>query len=316
MIETETQKKIIELRKLDVSIRDIADIVSIPKSTIHDFLTQIPPNNLDVLNVYDDNNKRILIISDLHCGHKAGLTPPEFWVNEHDAATNRLERECWEFYSNTLKQIGDVDVVVLNGDAIDGKGKRSGGSELLTTDLFIQSKIVRRCVEEINFNKFFMTYGTPYHVSSDGDDFEISIAEYFGGVIKDHLWLDVNGCVIDFKHKISGSSVLSSRVSALIKEYQWNREWSKINGAPEADVFIRSHVHYHMSVKDPNTFFGATTPALQAPDTKYGGRQCSGTVHFVMMLLEVPCNYHNVDDITIKIYKKQLTSTKSKSIII
>ena len=257
---------------------------------------------------------KILVIADLHCGHKSGLTPPEWWVNPINTKRYDIQKECWEFFIKTIQNIGFVDVLVVNGDAIDGKGKRSGGSELITSDLFKQVKIAKSCINKINFNKMYMTYGTPYHVGTDGDDFELNIAESFDGVIKDHLWLDVNGCVFDFKHKIGGSTILQSRVGALIKEYMWNTEWHNINGAPKAQVFIRSHVHYHMSVKDPNSFLGMTTPALQAPDTKYGGRQCSGTVHFGMILFEIPKDYVDVDDIRFTVYKKHLESTRSESI--
>ncbi len=260
--------------------------------------------------------KKLLIISDLHSGHLAGLTPPEYRVNPYDQKHFDLQKECWEFYSGTLKDVGHVDVVVCNGDAIDGKGSRSGGSEQITTDLLKQSEIAIRCIDEINFDKLYLTHGTPYHAGTNGEDFEEVISKHFNGVIKDHLWLDINGCIFDFKHKIGGSSVLSSRVGALIKEYQWNQEWAKLGSAPNADVFIRSHVHYHMSVSDPFSFYAMTTPALQAPDTKYGGRQCSGTVHFGLTLIEIPTIYNKIDDLNIKVFKKVLESSSSRSIVV
>ena len=260
--------------------------------------------------------KKVLFIGDTHCGHKSGLTPPEWFVNPHNKKRYAIQKESWEWFSETINKIGPVDACVCNGDMIDGKGKRSGGSELITSDLFKQVKIAKRCLESIDTDTFYFTYGTDYHVGNDGDDFELSLAEEFYAPIKDHLWLDVNGCVFDIKHKISGSSVLQSRVGALIKEYLWNREWNNINGAPKADVFIRSHVHYHMSVKDPNSFLGMTLPALQVADTKFGGRQCSGTVHYGMVLFEVPWDYTDVDDLKFTVYKKHLKSTESKSIIV
>jgi len=266
------------------------------------------PTENSIEKINDTRDKKILVISDLHCGHYSGLTPPDWWSRKQD-----IQKECWEFYVNTTEKIGYIDALVLNGDGIEGKGSRSGGSELLTADLFEQSKMAEHCIKQVKFGKLFMTYGTPYHTSDGGTDFELGIANRFNGIIKDHLWLDVNGCIFDFKHKIAGSSVLQSRVGALIKEYIWNLEWHNIDGAPKSDVFIRSHVHYHMSVKDPNTFLGMTTPALQAPDTKFGGRQCSGTVHFGMILFEIPENYKDVDDVKFTVFKKHLKTTKSRS---
>ena len=255
-----------------------------------------------------------MLLGDLHCGAKSGLTPPEYWVNPYDKRWRSIQEESWNFYSDTMNKIGYVDAVVVNGDSIDGKGTKSGGTELITTDLFEQVKIATRCLEEIDSNNYYFTYGTNYHISNNGDDFEVCLADNFNAVIKNHLWLDINGCVFDIKHKIGGSSVLSSRVSNLIKEFQWNREWVNINGAPKSDVFIRSHVHYHMSVKDPNSFLGMTLPALQSPNTKFGARECMGTVHFGCVLFEIPKDFKDVDDLKFTVYKKHLESVKSKSI--
>lgn len=258
--------------------------------------------------------KRFIFIGDIHAGHKSGLTPPEYYVNPYNEKRYSIQKESWEWYANTLSEIGPVDGCVGNGDLIDGKGKRSGGTEQITSDLFKQVKIAKRCLDEVQTDNYFFTYGTPYHGSNDGDDFELSLAEEFNAPIKDHMWLDINGCVFDIKHKIGGSSILASRVNALIKEYQWNNEWYKINGAPQADVFVRSHVHYCDAVTDFSNFYGMTLPALQVADTKYGGRQCSGTVDFGFVLFEIPEDYSTITDVKVTVYKKQLESTRSRSI--
>ena len=263
-----------------------------------------------------DNTKKLLIISDLHCGHKSGLTPPEWFCNESNKNRRRIQEESWSWFKETVNEIGFVDVVVSNGDNIDGKGFKSGGTELITSDLFKQIKITERCIDEIDFNKIFFTYGTTYHVSSNGDDFEISLADKFNTVIKDHLWLDINGCVFDFKHKVSSSSVFSGRATALLKEVLWNREWAATGESPKADVFIRSHVHYHTSVTDNNKYLAMSTPALQVADTKFGGRECSGVVDFGVILIEIPGDFKNVNDLNVKVHTKNLESIESKSIII
>ncbi len=78
-------------------------------------------------------DKRLVIISDLHCGHRAGLTPPD-WQSDFrkNSKTQRnkfaeLQRELWQFYADTINDLRPVDVLVVNGDAIDGKGSLSGG---------------------------------------------------------------------------------------------------------------------------------------------------------------------------------------------
>ena len=54
------------------------------------------------------NFKRVLITSDTHCGHRAGLTPPGWFYSLKDASPARkewgkLQRECWKFYSSEIK---------------------------------------------------------------------------------------------------------------------------------------------------------------------------------------------------------------------
>lgn len=86
---------------------------------------------------------RLVIISDLHCGHRAGLTPPGWQTPleapDRLAAYARQQRVMWSWYAATIAALQPIDVLVANGDAIDGRGSRSGGTELITTDLSAQA---------------------------------------------------------------------------------------------------------------------------------------------------------------------------------
>lgn len=231
------------------------------------------------------NVKTILAISDLHCGHRAGLTPPEWWVNDFQDGLKAEQMESWEWYRKKLIEIGKVDVLFILGDCIDGKGARNGGVELITADRHEQVKIAIRCIEEIPADKLYMVHGTPYHTGED-EDFESMIAARVGGEIASQLWVDVNGIVFNLKHKIGGSSVPYGRGTPLGKENLWNRLWADIDGAPRANVFLRGHVHYHAFTGD-REFLSMSLPALQSPSTMYGARQCSGTVDFGMVSFRV-----------------------------
>jgi hypothetical protein len=160
------------------------------------------------------------------------------------------------------------------GDLIDGRGEKSGGTELLTTDRLQQVEIAIKCLSEIDARKFVFVYGTPYHTGAD-TDYEGLVAEQFGGEIHSHCWPEIDGVVFDCKHKIGSSQIPHGRHTAIAREALWNREWAEAQ--PRADVLLRGHVHYHSFSGTPK-FLGMTLPALQAADTKYGARQCSGTV--------------------------------------
>lgn len=54
-----------------------------------------------------------IIISDLHCGHLYGLTPPAYWVapdDDHAAQRAReWEEKTWNWYAQKVREIGHVD---------------------------------------------------------------------------------------------------------------------------------------------------------------------------------------------------------------
>lgn len=235
--------------------------------------------------------KRLLVMSDMHCGHFVGLTPPGWQervgpnIPKAVAARGKLQRALWKWFEQAVKAVQPIDVLVVNGDAIDGKGKRSGSTELRTADLGEQAEMAAASIRTVQAEAIHMVYGTPYHVDADGEDIERYIATEVGASIEGHAFVEVEGVVFDCKHKVGGSQVPHGRHTAASKERLWNLIWAERKGAPRADVIIRSHVHYFQYSGGagrpgrPNEL-QVTTPALQGPGSKYGVRQCSGTVDF------------------------------------
>jgi len=133
---------------------------------------------------------------------------------------------------------------------------------------------------------FWMTYGTAYH-TGDVEDWENYVARDLDAKIGSHEWFDIYGVVFDFKHKVGSSSIPHGRGTAIAKEKLWNQMWALRDEQPNADVIVRSHVHYSFMVGEPGNWLGLTTPALQAAGTKYGGRQCSNTVDLGVVVFDV-----------------------------
>ena len=236
--------------------------------------------------------KRVLLFADAHCGSEVGLTPPSYQYQIIDNPPSEEVRirnkwakqqyECWQWYINILNVLGHIDVCLINGDCIDGSGKRSGGTELITTDRKEQVAMAIECINQIQADRYTMTFGTPYHCG-DNEDFEIDIAKYLGCKIGGHEWEDVNGVVFDLKHKQSNCINPST---GLFNEIRDNREWVAVGEQPKADVLVRSHTHRFCLVRTEDTI-GISTPALQAYGTKFGARQCSRKVQFGMVALDV-----------------------------
>jgi len=243
--------------------------------------------------------KRVAIIADLHCGHRAGLTPPQWRFRQSSVEHiwrkfTRVQEETWRIYLREVKRLLPIDVLIVNGDCIDGRGERSGGVELVTGDRNEQCKMAADCIRVWHPPRIVMTRGTGYH-TGDIESWEDLIAEGLraDGIevkIGDHEWVDVNGFIFDCKHHVSGSQVPHGRWTAIARDELWNSLWTEAGEQPRAGMIVRSHVHYCVGGW---RYFGAhrveflTTPALQAMGTRYGARRCSGQVNWGLLAFDL-----------------------------
>ena len=235
--------------------------------------------------------RRIVIISDMHCGSRAGLTPPDWMYPEHCADHEREtfarnQRLTWAWFSRTIDRLRPIDYLFVNGDAIDGKGDRSGGTEQLESDRSKQAEIASEIIRFIAAPKIVMIYGTPYHVGNEEDWERLVANDVNAGKIGGHEWVEVNGVVFDLKHKVGGSQIPHGRYTAVAREALWNLVWSTQDGQPKADVIVRSHVHYFAHCGNSSTL-AIVTPALQGWGSKFGVRECAGTVDIGFLHFDV-----------------------------
>lgn len=235
---------------------------------------------------------RILFFSDSHCGSNVGLTPPAYQYSiienptsqEHHRRNKwaKLQRECWNWYSAKINELNPVDKVFAVGDMIDGDGKRSGGTELITTDRKVQIAMAIESLELIDTSGYIFTYGTAYHTGNK-EDFETDIAEHFHSKIGSHEWEEINGCTFDLKHSQSGTK---NPFTSLYNEITANREWATVNEQPKADVLVRAHTHRFCLARMEDCV-ALALPALQGYGTKFGQRKCIRKVNFGLVLFDV-----------------------------
>jgi hypothetical protein len=254
--------------------------------------------------------KRLVCIGDLHSGHRAGLTSPRYHVRTHGDDYYRFQIESWNWYSEVIESLKPIDVLVVNGDAIDGQGHRSGASELIVVDPQKQTDIAIECIKIADAGRYIMTHGTGYHTGND-TDYERIIADALGADIASHQWIDINGTVFDIKHHVGGSSIPHGKGTSIAKEWLWSTLWATHDEQPKADVIIRSHVHYHYFCGD-DSFTAMTLPALQGKGSKFGARRCSNTVHFGLVWFDIDDN----GDYTWNRKLLRAVSQKQKAIVI
>jgi hypothetical protein len=260
--------------------------------------------------------KKILLISDTHCGHIAGLTRPK-WLSEEAQGKplGKLSVALWNWFEKEVRANGPYDVIIHNGDMIDGKGKKSGGTEQITCDLEEQCDMVIDLLRWLPKRKgceFIMTYGTPYHTSPDGEDWENVIAQTMNATIKSQLWVDIEGVVFDLKHQPAGNSnVPHGRHTGVAKDRLWNLLHNERDMQPRSNCLIRSHVHHHHFCGGPE-WMGMTTPALQAAGSKYGERRCVGIVDFGFVTFTVDKGKYSWQPHIAKLQEQKATTIRLK----
>ncbi len=221
--------------------------------------------------------QNIVIIGDTHCGHRAGLTPSEYWSNETEGFMGkvaRFQRMLWDWYITEIESIKPIDTLIHLGDAIDGKGERSGGTELIEMDRNEQTKMAGLCMDVAEAKHEIMINGTPYH-SGKEEDWEAVLADRRGAHYANHEFFRSEGVTFDLKHKVSGSIIPHGRWTAPRRAALWNALQCERGIQPKIDFLIRGHVHYYTLSKDVQRTV-ITNFALQGW-SKYGSRECEGT---------------------------------------
>jgi hypothetical protein len=224
--------------------------------------------------------KRVLFVSDFHCGHKTGLTPPAYHRRDSKDKLDQIAIELWNKFVEIIDSIRPFDLCVAVGDLIDG---RENSSECREGNRQIQAEIAVDCLRFIDAKKYVVIRGTPYHVGKS-EHFEKYIADKVNAIsFGAHEYIDVNGLVFDCKHKV-GMSAVPYNTMPLAKEKLWAKLWAD-KGQPDSTVIVRAHTHKFNYCGDFD-WLGLTTPGLQGT-SEYGVSQIIRTIDFGVVYFDV-----------------------------
>jgi len=221
-------------------------------------------------------------MSDLHCGSICGLTPPRYWSED----TRGLQEPFWNWYKDTLKTIGPVDVLVINGDAVDGEGKKESIGHI-TTDTLKQADIAVECIEMIKVpaRAIHAAYGTDFHVLGTYS-YEDAVADKLEVTISDSVLLNIRDKRFNFRHACGRSDIPYGQGTQTFKEAILDILRADAGEYEEADITVRAHVHYYCRM-EVGRRVALTLPCLQLPFTVFG-RRCRHAYYDVgMMLIQV-----------------------------
>ena len=185
-----------------------------------------------------------------------------------------------------VKAYSPVDVLFVLGDCIDGRGEKSGSTELITTDRTIQCDMAAECIKMWKAKKKVMVFGTAYHTGNK-EDFESQVAEKVeADEIGDEEFVRVDDITFSLKHHIASSGIPHGKGTPIAKEWLWNLVWNLRDEQPLADIFLRGHQHSFDYIGNDN-FLGITLPALQGLGSKFGSRIPGKRVDFGTIWFDV-----------------------------
>lgn len=217
---------------------------------------------------------RVLFVNDLHAGHEVGLWPdrglpmPDGRELPLNAGQQYLLK-CWKHLQQTAKDEIHPDILVVNGDLVDGEQRKSYGAEAATTIIPAQMKAAVKLLEPLValVKEVFVCRGTPFHDGTRGMIAE-GVAESLGAVGPNpewHSWslldLNIQGVILNVQHSISVATGFY-RATPLDREGMWSALAGKEGKAPKADAVIRAHAHVYVHVEHPSKHI-VLSPAWQ-----------------------------------------------------
>jgi hypothetical protein len=211
--------------------------------------------------------KRVLIVSDLHVGSNAGLMPEKVCEEtaDGDVMTHRPsagQRRLRSLWGELVRKVGGVDIMVINGDAVDGPNRRGSGMGCWTTNIDLQAECATTLCKMFKADRYIVTQGSGYHTGENPSG-DAMVADKLGAQFGTEIALKLKDDRIrlHFSHSIGVSQaswqyrttpIARELVSALLNE----KEYGKFHGV------IRSHAHYYCGVEF-GSHFGIITPCWQ-----------------------------------------------------
>lgn len=124
----------------------------------------------------------IFVIADLHTGSKFGLYSDNA-VNsfaEQHINPNQISEKFFWLYVSTRDAIGKPDVIVCNGDMVEGENKKGKGEDTWSNIIMDQKTEAVNLIKMLRGNKIRVMRGSNYHVTIDGISVEELIAKECG----------------------------------------------------------------------------------------------------------------------------------------
>lgn len=198
---------------------------------------------------------RVRVVGDLHVGSEWGLWPPGVVDdNGREYPQNAAQKYLWDCWTHLWSTAPAPDLVVVNGDLIDGpKWTNRLDMSLTTTSLDLQQRalvhVLRAAVAE---RPWYCVAGTQYH---EPERLGV-VAAYLGAnkgpngeQVLDELYYRARGKLLEVRHHPGGGSVLY-RGTTLNRELILSILAAHRGKTPLPDVVVYGHLHAYAMYQD------------------------------------------------------------------
>ena len=221
---------------------------------------------------------RVVVVSDLHVGSEAGLTP---------FARNKTQAQLFNRWCDCIEHFGKrPDLLICNGDSTDGlqdKGSGVGDEDWIPRQIDHAAQLLSMWRPK----QACVVAGTHYHTSTARGrvDFEelLSMRLRANGIPNTSFHRKLNLLIrgwfrLECRHKIGNSAVPHGIYTAGARARMWNALNAARGDKFPPHLCVYSHVHRWSYCEDAISGASMTTPGWQAVGSDYGDRSCSGHI--------------------------------------
>ncbi|MDO8659505.1 MAG: hypothetical protein Q7K54_02790 [Candidatus Parcubacteria bacterium] len=194
--------------------------------------------------------KNAVFLSDTHVGSDFALMPleVELFDGGQKITASPIQQELFKSYEKLTDEWKNPDILVLNGDIIDGKSKKDFGANVWSTSYNDQINAAIELIDMFKAKKIYVIRGTEYHVSVEGEPAEEILGERLHAVKHRNnysvykRYLKIEDVVFQVAHAIGSTKVFMYRATSITREIAM----ALLNASHEykADVIVRGHAHY------------------------------------------------------------------------
>lgn len=197
----------------------------------------------------------LVALGDTHCGSRSAICVPDMQLcGGGSFRYSAAQRGLYDAYTGLTKDWLKPDILLVNGDAIEGQARKESGVPCWSTDLIDQIECAKQLFEMFHAKKIYLTEGTGYHVDAAGKSLEHVLGEKLNAVkigtgrniAGEQLFLRINNFTFHAAHHIGVSTgwylttpMAKELIFALLNESDIHK----------VDIVLRSHVHSFVGVE-------------------------------------------------------------------